>query len=227
MALRRIAIAALAALAVLGVCAFQYSAPPPAFTLTTVNLGSFANVITTNGTFTTAASVPTYRVLLVGGGGGGGSSTGVGFGGNGGTANLEICDVVGAGAAYTVTIGTAGAKGAPGASGGNGGDSSIQAGTGALACLSTHGSGGIFGIGTNGSGGSAGISPGLSSIVDGSPPANTVGLAFQSGNGQVGPTGGAAAINTLGIAGGIGCAGASCTTNTAGQAGKVIFAPEF
>lgn len=185
------------------------------------------STVTGPGTFTTNASVLSYRAIVIAGSGGGGSSTGAGYGGNGGTPSPTTCQLMGGGQAYAVAIGSAGSVGSAGATGGTGGATGVTAGTGATVCVSYGGLGGTNGTATNGAGGATGVVPGLTPILDASAPANLVGLVYYGVAGQIGTTGGVTPNCAFGICGGLGCAGASCTADTAGTAGKVIFIPEL
>jgi len=197
----------------------------PTYGGTGVTVG--VSTVTSTGTFTTDASVAVYRAVLIGGGGGGGSSTGAGYGGNGGTSVLTSCLLTGAGAAYSVTIGYGGPAGTAGLTGTAGGVTNVIAGTGIAACNANGGIGGTNGTASNGTGGVSQGAATLQSILDATAPANVVGSVVSSTIGQTGNTGGGAVTSTFGIAAGLGCAGASCATDTAGASGKIIFIPEL
>ena len=185
------------------------------------------STVVATGTFTTSASVPTYRVIVLAGGGGGGSSTGAGYGGNGGTPSPTMCELYGNGTAYSTTVGIGGAAGGAGLTGTTGGASAVVIGTGASVCISYAGLGGTNGTASNGAGGATGVAPGLTPILDATAPANLFGLVYAGVVGQVGTTAGAAVNCAFGVCGGLGCAGASCATNTAGTHGVVYFIPEI
>ncbi len=183
-------------------------------------------VITSTQTFTTDVNVPAYRAIVIAGAGGGASSTGAAEGGNGGGPAVTLCELQGGGGAYTVTIGTGGAKGAAGANGSDGIASSISAG-GATACSSNPGLHGVAGTASVGAGGTGGTATSLGTII-GIANQFIAGISTSSVAGIAGSNGSfAVAGQTLGIAGGFGCAGANCTTDTAGANGEVIFIPEL
>ncbi len=190
-------------------------------------LTTTTTTVTASGTFTTAASVPSYKVIAVGGGGGGGSSTGAGFGGNGSSAGLDVCELIGGGQAYTVTVGGGGAAGAAGLSGSPGTGSAVVAGTGATNCFTFPGLGGINGTASDGAGGGTAAGGGVTAMFDAATFGNAVGAVTLAVSSRAANVHGQAATATFGIAGGIGCAGASCTTDTAGASGEVIFIPEI
>jgi hypothetical protein len=52
-------------------------------------------------------------------------------------------------------------------------------------------------------------------------------MSFAGIGGTSGQVSGTAPTGTFGIMAGIGCAGASCTTNTIGTHGEVVFIPEI
>lgn len=184
-----------------------------------------STTVTSSQTFTTLSNVPTYKVIVVGDGGGGASSTGAGFGSDGTPGGLTECTVIGSGQAYVVAVGTGGAKGAAGAGGTAGQGSSIKVGTGAANCVANGGAGGTAGTASNAAAATGPAAATLANIPDASSPVNVFGQVFAGIGGPNGAVGGAASNTLMGVAGGVGCAGASCTTNTAGAAGKVIFIP--
>lgn len=208
------------------------SATPTAGQLLVYNGTQFCGVpgvqqFTSNTTFTTDANVPWYEVIVVGAGGGGGSSSGAGYGGNGGLPAVSYCDVLGGGAQYEIIIGAGGPAGAAGASGVAGAQSRVRVVGNSTSCNGNAGYGGTAGTASNGAGGIAATVASPGAILDNSSPANTIGHLRSGFAGGTGGVGGAAEPTVLGVTSGVGCAGANCTTNTAGANGVVWMIPVY
>jgi hypothetical protein len=182
-------------------------------------------VVTSNGTFTTSSAILTYRVIVLGDAGSGASSTGAGWGGNGSTGGLTVCQVLGLGTTYTIAGIQITPKGAPGGAGNTSTQITVSISGGSNSCNAFGGKGGLVGSGSNAGGQTGAPAAPAQTIFDNL--ANLVGLGFAGSGGVNGLTVGAHATNTWGIAGGLGCAGANCATNTDGAGGEAIFIPEI
>jgi len=180
--------------------------------------GLYAQVFTSNGTFTIPTGVTALKIIVQGGGGGGagGSSQGGGGGGGGGCAIKYLTSLT-SGNTLSVTVGSAGSAGGAGSNGGSGGNSQVASGTQTITTI--IGYGGSAGITQHG-GGSGGSTSGADiSIVGSSKMYVSAGGSY--GNGDAGGFG--MFVRGPGAGGGGGY-GDLCTQSagSAGTAGIVI-----
>lgn len=187
--------------------------------------GSGSQVLTTGASFTTAAAIPWYRVVLLGPSGGGSTSNSAHGGGGGGGGGITVCQCKGGGSVYTTGFGVAGTGNAAGTSS-NGGNA-----TGTVTfgnCVANAGDG----ASSSGAGGSGGAAwTGWPTTVTNNTGAK--GNICVQVSAFIGPSGSANASNTGGCGSTLdpaaagGCGGNVTAASTAGSNGEIVVIPEY